>query len=90
MRKVKTHKFNGRSYKIDIREPVDGYCEQYGMTEADREIAIFCDIKTKNGLITIIHEALHASDWRQDENAVDRVSSEVGNFLWRLGFRIKD
>jgi hypothetical protein len=46
-------------------------------------------LKTKNGLVTAIHEALHAENWSKDEDTVDRVSKEIGTFLWRLGYRWK-
>ena len=85
---VKTHTFNGRRYKIDI-DKIDGYCEQYVINENSRSLVILADLKTRKGLITAIHEALHASDWRQSEEAVDRVSKEIGSFLWRLGYRTK-
>jgi len=82
---VRTHRFNGRLYKIDIGE-IDGFCDQY-KEDGSREIFIGVDLNTKNGLITAIHEALHASRWSETENVVDRVSTDIGGFLWRLGYR---
>ena len=84
--KVKSHTFNGRKYLIDI-DKFDGLCEQYKIDEKSRTLYILADLNTRKGLITAIHEALHASDWRQTELTVDRVSKEVGSFLWRLGYR---
>lgn len=85
-RKVRSHRFNGRLYKIDIRE-IDGFCDQY-KEDGSREMFIGVDLNTKNGLITAIHESLHAENWAETEEVVDRVSTEVGTFLWRLGYRV--
>ena len=85
MKPVRTHQFNGRKYKIYVHEPLDGWCDQYKCNE--RAIHLMTPLNTRNGLITVIHESLHASDWRQSEKAVDRVSKEVGRLLWRMGYR---
>ena len=82
---VVTHTFNGRKYYIDI-DKVDGWCDQYKLNK--RFIHVVANPKTKNGLISIVHEALHAEDWAKTEEVVDRVSKEIGTFLWRLGFRL--
>ena len=81
---VKTHTFNGRRYLITVKSLADGYCDTYNK---ERELIICAKLKTKNGLITAIHEALHAECWTASEDTVDRVSKEIGTFLWRLGFR---
>jgi hypothetical protein len=87
MDKIRTHTFNGRKYKIDIDTGVDGWCDQYACNEL--MIHILADLGTQKGLITVIHEALHAEDWKAGEGTVERVSSEIGRFLWRLGYRIQ-
>lgn len=86
MKPVRTHTFNGRRYKIYVRPAPDGFCDK---SPKHLELYIFCSLKTKDGLITAIHEALHAENHYAQEDAVDRTSKEVGNFLWRLGFRWK-
>ena len=90
MKSVKTHTFNGRKYSLYTKLPVDGMTDTYSLDSQDaREINIFVDISTKNGLVTLIHEALHAENWSASEKVVDRVSTEIGSFLWRLGYRRK-
>ena len=42
---------------------------------------------TRDELETCIHEALHAENWAAKEATVHRVGAEIGDFLWRLGFR---
>ncbi len=81
---LKTHVFNRRRYYIDI-DNVDGWCDQYKNNK--RMIHIVTKPNTKNELITILHESLHAENWAETEEVVDRVSTEIGSFLWRLGYR---
>lgn len=83
--KVKTHTFNGRRYKVSIDDaPLEGLCDQY---TKERELIICSDLNTQNGIVTVIHEALHACCWTASEDAVDRTSCDIGRFLWRLGYR---
>ncbi len=86
MKKVHTHTFNGRSYKIDFGD-FEGLCDMYKCNE--RYIRVLPDLNTRKGLITAIHETLHAESWTASEDVVDRVSNEIGSFLWRLGWRVK-
>ena len=86
MKPIKTHTFNGRKHHIMMAE-LDGFCEQYKISNDDRTLAILCDPATQNGLITIIHESLHACNWAKKEDVVDQVSKDIGRFLWRLGWR---
>lgn len=88
MKPVKTHIFNRRKYSIYFKPPVDGMTDTYSLdSQGGREISIFADTATKNGLVTLIHEALHAENWAASESVVNRVSTEIGTFLWRLGYR---
>lgn len=83
---MNSHSFNGRKYRI-CTEKLDGFCDV--PKSKDLELHIFADLKTKDGLITAIHEALHAENENWTEEYVGRVSKEIGGFLWRLGFRMK-
>lgn len=84
---VKTATFNGRQYKIFLQEPVDGTCTTYTL---ERAIEIFTPLDTQNGLITLIHECLHAGNWHASEDVVDRTSKDIGRLMWRLGYRIPE
>jgi len=86
-RPVRTHTFHGRKYKIRIIDE-DGDTDTYALNE--RFLSIYADMATQNGLITAIHESLHAENWAASEEVVERVSSEIGRFLWRLGYRITE
>ena len=86
-KKIKTHTFHGRRYKIALDlDGLDGNCDQFKCNV--HVLSIFTSLKTRKGLITAIHEALHAENWNAEEAVVDRVSIEIGSFLWRLGFRV--
>ena len=82
---VKTHTFNGRKYTVWVGQELDGMCDCFGMDE--RYIVSMAKAGSRKELITIIHEALHACDWCKSEEVIDRVSTEIGSFLWRLGYR---
>ncbi len=83
MAEVKTATFNGERYLIAVGE-YDGMCD---VGKKERELVILANLDTRNGLITAIHEALHACDWSAREDKVDSVSKDIGRFLWRLGYR---
>lgn len=83
---VKTHTFDGKKHRIYIG-PVEGICFQSDQKEKDYEIFLLSPLKEKNGLITALHEALHASDFNMKEEKVERISKEIGRFLWRIGYR---
>jgi len=82
---VRTHSFNGRRYKVELTGRLDGVCDQYNLDK--RFLMIMAKPHTRNELITILHESLHASNWAATEEVVDRVSMEIGSLLWRLGYR---
>lgn len=86
MKSVRTHSFNGRRYKIYVREAPDGMCDR---KPKEMGLYIFTNLRTCNGLITALHEALHAENHAATEESIDRISTEVGTFLWRLGYRWK-
>ena len=86
---VKTHTFNGHKYDIRVGEELDGLCDCPHNKDTTPSIVVACEPFTRKELISLIHECLHAEDWRKTEKAVDRASSEIGSFLWRLGYRRK-
>ena len=84
MKAVRTHSFNNRKYKIIISPPIDGQCTTYKL---ERELWIIEHPKTKNFLVTAIHEALHACSWSAKEELVTITAKDIARFLWRLNFR---
>jgi len=86
MSEIKTHTFCGKKYNITIGE-FDGLCDTFSK---EREMIIMADLKTRNGLETCIHEALHACDWNKEEILVAQTGKDIARFLWRLGYRLSD
>lgn len=82
MKLPKTATFDGKRYKVIVDE-LDGNCD----TDDNYWIIIERDLKTKIGLETTIHEALHACSWKTTEEKVDRTARDVARFLWNLGYR---
>ena len=85
MRPVRTHTFDGVRYNIYIHKPISGFCEN--KPDKTHGLWIFEDIRTRKGLVTIVHEAMHASHPNLSEDTVDRMSKEIGGLLWRMKFR---
>ena len=82
---VRTHKFNGRTYVIDMPGRIDGCVDQYKLNK--RTILIATEPFTKEELEACIHESLHAENWAATEKVVERTGKEIADFLWRLGYR---
>lgn len=85
MKPVKTHTFNGIKYDIDICGPIDGCCDKPHDERPSLRVTV--DLNTSRGLITLIHEAMHASNFDRHEDTVERTSRDIGRLLWRLGYR---
>lgn len=84
-RKVRTHTFNGVKYHLMIGE-FDGLTDTRGKRK-DWWLAVNCDLNTQKGIVSVIHETLHASFGEMREDTVDRASKDIGRLLWRLGYR---
>jgi len=93
--KVITHTINGVKYDIDIRR-ANGYCDKPKLSKRDHpEILLPRGLLrgdsrgAKLGLRVLLHEILHAADWNKHENTIERVSKEICDLLWLLGYRRK-
>lgn len=95
MRRVRTHKFNGVKYHIEVDEHYIGWCDRPRKPDPKEYPAIrlpnglpYGDEKgAREALITLLHECRHAQNWDETESTVDRVANEEGSLLWRLGYR---
>jgi len=91
-RPVKTQKFNGVKYEIDV-EPILGATQDPHPKTYIPVIRVVNGLPYGNcrgartGLDVIIHEALHASNFNAHEETVERAAREVSKLLWRLGYR---
>ena len=94
MQKVHTHRFNGRKYTISVDEPYDGICAP---PKRPKKHKPYIDIpdglphgnqrRARLGLITLLHECMHAECWKMSEKQVDQIARDIGRLLWRLGYR---
>jgi len=97
MKKVRTHRFNGVKYHVDLDEPYIGWCDRPGKPDRREYPAIRMpdglasgsSRKAKEDLNILIHECLHAANWNASENKVDQTACDIGGLLWRLGYRRK-
>lgn len=93
--RIRTHSFNGVRYQVRADSPIDGWCDPPHKPEKKDFPSIWLPIglpsgnsrRAKNGLISLIHECLHASNYNTHENTVEHVSKDMGRLLWRLGYR---
>jgi hypothetical protein len=96
MAKLRTHRFNGVRYYVDA-DKLEGWCDrprkpdkrEYPTIHLPQGLRGRGERRAKIGLITLIHEALHAENWDEREAVVERVAREVGGLLWRMGYRKK-
>lgn len=96
--KIKSHTFSGNKYKIAWKQPPKSkdpggkYSRPLGLcdppTEPDKTITIDPTQDEKEFLKTIIDEGIHANIWAIDNDIVDGASESIGEFLWRIGFRL--
>jgi len=84
---VKTHCFLGRTYRILRRKSGTDLGQCHAPNTKHKAITLRPDLTEQELLTYAIHEGLHACCWYMDEEHVDNVSSDIGRFLWRLGFR---
>ena len=84
---MKTATLNGVKYTIDT-DPIDGCCSPPNPGDRKPLIRVCCPLDTQRGLITVIHEAMHACNYSKHEATVDRASKDIGRLLWGLKYRI--
>ena len=95
--RVRTHTFNKVRYKIGVDEPYVGWCDKPKSPQKNEYPAIRLPSGlpkgekkgAKLGLISLIHECIHAERWTLPEKRVDQIATEIGSLLWRLGYRRK-
>ena len=85
---VKTHRFNGVTYDIDLDTDCDGYCEA-PKPRGNPCLYLAVPIDTKDGMRKLMHEMLHACNWEKTEAKVEQAAEDMHRLMWRLGFRIQ-
>ena len=86
---IRTAKFNKVKYDIDIGS-FDGVCDHPG-NKGRPCIMLPNGLKPdKRTLVVLLHEALHACSWYASEDKVELTAEDIGAFLWKLGYRLKE
>ncbi len=81
------HRFRGKQYSVKTvpRLKVDGDCDSPKGTR--KEIRLQAGLPPLRDMEVAIHEALHACFWDMDEDVITQSATDLGRFLWRLGYR---
>lgn len=96
MANVRTHRFKGVKYYIEL-DKIDGWCDKPKKPQKSEYPAIRLpdglpresSKGAKLGLITLLHECIHAEHWALTETRTDQIATDIGTLLWRLGYRRK-
>ena len=80
----------GKRWKLRFTALQNNRGECDGPTIAGKEIRIDRRLKGMERLEILIHECLHAIDWRADEEHVAQSAADLARTLWRLGYRGTD
>lgn len=83
MKSVKTAKLGGQVYDI-VTSRISGMVFDQ---RTRNTIIVNRRLERRNGLETIIHEAIHACYPLLPEWRVDGGAGEIARLLWRLGYR---
>ena len=84
------HRFGTTTYTVDL-EPFEGITDH--KDGSDPYIRLPDGLpygnsqKAKRGLVTLLHECIHASKWYMPEQEVDNISTDIASLLWKLGYR---
>lgn len=96
---VKSHSFRGKRYNIK-KMPPSQMKKRYPNKDRKRTLGVCQDPRKKKKSLVFdktlegveeldvyIHEATHACFWDLEEEAVGESSTDIAEFLWRLGYR---
>ncbi len=85
--KIKSQRFCHGVYKIIWKKPygAKGLCTD----PKDRTIYIDPKLNGKDLICTCIDENIHACLFQLDNDFVDEMSDCIGEFLYRIGFRLE-
>ena len=78
------HVFNGHPHKVVCDKDMLGLT----LTDVRNSIVLWTDLSKKLGLQIAVHEGMHAEFPKLPENVVEIVGREIGDYLWKLGYRI--
>jgi len=77
------HTFNGTKYKIDFGD-FDGLCDEPKLKGLPEILFPRGFQPSRRGMELILHECLHACNYRAGENGVGQTALELSKLLWRI------
>lgn len=90
-KKVRSHRFRGVKYQLDVEEAFLGICDNPKLPEPSIRIPNGLGYgngkRAREDLLTLLHECCHAENWKLSEVDVDGIAYDIGTLLWRLGYR---
>lgn len=89
VQKIRTHRFRGKTYRIEVRHLDDtehGHCEEPGAK--GKSIRIDPDQDGRRLMQTLVDESLHACNFDLCNVAVDEMAESISKLLWRCGYRL--
>lgn len=72
-------------FKALGRQRCWGFCQDPKTPR--KEIHIDSRLKGQHQLEILLHEMMHACDWRADEEIITQQARDMARVLWKLGYR---
>lgn len=89
---IKTHKFSGKTYKIDFADSIEGVCDSPHKDDGKKREMTILTGNNVRALNSALHEAMEAEGFcdkcLHNPDGTTRTEN-IGRFLWRLGYRLR-
>lgn len=79
--------FKPRKPRIKVIERKLGKEFAWGIATPPNLVELDSRLKGSRRLVYLLHETLHLAKWDLPEGEVRRISTELGEVLWRDGYR---
>jgi hypothetical protein len=53
-------------------------------------IRVHAGLQGRERLEVLLHELMHAADWRAAEEHIEQSAADIARVLWRVGYRMND
>jgi hypothetical protein len=88
--KPQTVTFRGKRWKVRWKKQKDSFGKCDAPSTPAKAICIDPGLSGQSKLYVCLHEGVHACLFDLDETAVTEMSTDLSNWLWRLGLRFED
>jgi hypothetical protein len=90
LKKIKSFSMRGKRFKLEVKELANARGRTEPPGTKNRKVYIDSREKGKELLATLIDELIHCAVWDLENDAVDEISDDMANVLWRAGLRFVD